>query len=142
MMRPLSPSLRSVFAKTALLSAVLLVGFGCSDAFAQATQFGDVQKNIGKNITQIPPLFAVASYAIGAFFAGDGLLKLKAWMEDSGRNSINSAIFRLAVSAMMIYLPHAIIIANTTLFGDGAGGSNLLATPPPKLGVFQPAAGQ
>lgn len=136
----MSPSFRHVLSASLCLAVVLVAAFGCSEAFAQAENFGAVQKNIGKDITKLPPMISVISYAIGVFFAADGLLKLKAWMEESDKNSLNSAIFRLAVSAMMIYLPHAIIIANTTLFGENAGGvGNVPQTPPPKLGVFNGA---
>lgn len=134
---PMSPSTRSLLVKTSLLALVLVIGGG-TEAFAQHTEFGQVQQGIGQNIIKLPKLFAVTSYVIGAFFAADGLLKLKAWMEESDKNSLNAAIFRLAVSAMLIYLPHAIIIANTTLFGDGAGGvGNVPPTTPTQLGVFQ-----
>lgn len=133
----LSSSTRSFILRTAFFAAVLLVGFGCTEALAQHTEFGHVQQGVGRDLIQLPKLFAIASYVIGAFFAADGLLKLKAWMEESEKNSLNAALFRLAVSAMLIYLPHAIVIANTTLFGEGAGGvGNVPRTTPPQLKAF------
>lgn len=116
---------------------VLALFFSSGDAFAQAQTFGEVQQNIGKDLTRMPPLFAIISYIIGVFFAADGLLKLRAWMESSEENPINAAIFRLAVSALLIYLPHGIVVANNTLFGDGAGGKNIVGVSAPKLNVFQ-----
>jgi len=121
--------------------AALMVLAMPHDALAVAKGFGEVQQNIGKNITQIPPAIAMLSYVCGAFFAANGLLKLRDWMKDSDRNTLNAGLFRLVVASLLIYLPYGIVVANNTLFGSGDGSGGNVSTSgvvvkPPQLKVF------
>lgn len=131
----MSPSTRSFSIAFAALTCSLVM-FGYGDAFAQATDFAGAQTSIVENITKVPPAIAVFCYVIGVYFAADGLLKMKAWIEDSERNTINAAIFRLVVSALLIYLPHGFILVNNTILGTGSSSGEVPKTPPPKLKVF------
>lgn len=120
------------------LLAVVVLAMGCDDAFAQAKTFTEVQKNIGNDISRFPRVVAMLSYVGGAFFAASGLLRLKDWMSDSERNSLNTAMFRLVVASLLIYLPHAIVMANNTLFGDGKTNATTSGTKikPPQITSF------
>lgn len=111
-----------------------------ADALAQASSsknFQDVQKSIGKDVGQLPKFMAIASYAFGAFFAANGLLRLRAWIGDSDRNTLNAAMFRIFIAALLISLPHIFVLANNTLFGSGAGGAGMISVPPPNMGAFK-----
>lgn len=122
----------------ALGAVILFLAAGMGEALAgPAKQFGDVQESIGRDVGLVPKFMAIVSYVIGVFFASDGLLKLKAWMDDSQKNPINPAIFRLGVAALLIWLPYGMTVANYTLFGSNSGGSNTPYIPPPRIGVFE-----
>lgn len=130
---PSSKFLRLALVLTAFAAVALLAG----DALAQTnTQFKDTQESVANDVGLFPKFMSTVSYVVGVYFAADGLLKLKAWMEDSQKNSITHAIFRLSVAGLMVWLPHGMFLANATLFGEGAGGANTPAIAPPQLGVF------
>lgn len=132
-----SPSNRSFMIAYAALTVSMVMLMGDAALAQVASDFGGVQTKVGDEIAKVPRLFAVVSYVVGAFFAADGLLKMKAWLEDSDKNPLNAVIFRLAVSALLIYLPYGIIMVNTTIFGsDASHGSQIPQTKPPKLKVF------
>ncbi len=104
---------------------VIFVCAGAQDALAQsaATDLAGVQRNIAKDAVYIPRLIAVLAYVIATFFAVTGLFKFKDWIEDSSKNSLNPAIFRLVVAALLIAFPHVWVVINTSLFGTGSGGA-------------------
>lgn len=128
------PMIRSVALVRALLVTATLLVSGMDAALAQ--DFGKAQQEIGKNLAQIPPAVAVFAYVMGAFFTVSGLLKLKAWIGDSDRNTLNAALFRLVVASLLIYLPYGIMVMNKTMFGDSASNTSGASVPPPVLSPF------
>jgi hypothetical protein len=105
------------------LSAVIFSTIAHDVFAATANDLGQVQKNIAKDAALIPRLIAVLAYVIATFFAITGLFKFKEWIEDSTKNSLNPAIFRLVVAALLIALPHVWVVVNTSLFGSKNGGT-------------------
>lgn len=107
-----------------LLTAIIML---CStQAFAQAaTDFKGVQKNIGRNLINLPRFIALLSYVAGTFFTISGLLKMKDWMKDSERNPFNGWVIRLVVATLLILLPYSLNLVNLTLFQRDDGMANV-----------------
>ncbi len=89
-----------------------------------AKDFRNVQYNISQNVYQVPKLVAIMAYICGVFFAATGLLRLKDWINDSSRNPLNPALFRLATAALMIAFPHILLVATSTFFAYGGQGNS------------------
>lgn len=85
--------------------------------------FRNTQYNISKNVYQVPKFVAVLAYICGVFFAATGLMRLKDWINDSSRNPLNPAIFRLMTAALMIAFPHILLLATSTFFLYGSGNT-------------------
>lgn len=105
--------------------AVVMSMVVANSAFAQVDGFAKVQSNISKDIAILPKLISVIAYVIAAFFAATGLLKLRDWIMDSNKNSLNPALFRLAVASLLIALPHVSMVINTVLFGSKSSGETI-----------------
>src|SRR5690606_10412558 len=97
-------------------------------------------RNIANNVAGSTKLVPFLSYVCGAFFAASGLLKLKDWINEGDKAGLNPALFRLALSALLIVLPHTMRIFAGTWFGRADGGANVnTSIPAPQLGAFQKA---
>lgn len=122
---------RTPFTTSDLLTPILAVAVTgvvmlfCAEAFAQTgtPSLSGTQQNIASNIVSVPRFVAVLAYVIGTFFVATGLVKLKDWINDSNKNSLNPAIFRIVVASLLYVFPHVLVMINTSLFGSQKGGS-------------------
>lgn len=85
--------------------------------------FHQAQYNLSKQSLNIPKLVTVLAYIGGTFFAATGLLRLKDWINDSDRNPLLPALFRLITAALMIAFPHILLVTTATFFSYGSGSN-------------------
>lgn len=109
---------RSALLLLALLAVAMAPGLALAQDGAKETI-----DNVGVNIRGIPRLIALLSYICGAFFAASGLLKLKDWINEGDKAGLNPALFRLVLSALLIVLPHAIVLATSVFFDQNESGN-------------------
>lgn len=107
-------------------------------AFAQGgATFGGVVKNVAGNVDRSVPGIAMLSYVIGVFFAASGLLKLKDWINEGDKVGILPALMRLSASALLILLPHMMVISTGTIFGSDKVQGIEVKVHAPRLGAFE-----
>jgi hypothetical protein len=106
------------------LAVAVVVISGMAPAFAQVATLSDAQVQVAQQLDYIPKLISFIAYAIAAFFAASGLLKLKDWINEPEKNPLNAVLFRLVVASLLLCLPKAIYIIDGSIFGSqGANGN-------------------
>jgi hypothetical protein len=99
--------------------------------------FRGMTANVGENFAGAARIIPMLCYVIGVFFAASGLLKLKDWINEGDKIGILPALMRLIVSALLITLPHILVITTGTLFGNQSDGGVEVKVPAPRLGAFE-----
>src|SRR5688572_9192750 len=95
---------------------------------AQAVKLGDMTNSLFDSLGSLQFFLGLISYILGVFFAITGLQKLRAYVDDPGRNPAQAALLRLGASAFFVFAPVAANALVRTIGGGGVGQGGTLTT--------------